>query len=75
MAIKLKAIENPYRFLAPLAKGLPAGLCHGLVSVMHTSACVNVSVSVLTFILNIFNETNCPILIKFYRNVPAMVLL
>ena len=33
------------------------------------------SVRVLTFSLNIlFSETTCRILMKFYRNVPAMVL-
>ena len=46
----------------------PASLCHGLLS-------VRLSVRVLTFSLNIFfSETTYWILMKFYRNVPAMVL-
>ena len=44
-------------------------LCHGLLSV------VRLSVRALTFSLNIFlSETTCQILMKFLRNVPAMVL-
>ena len=47
----------------------PASLCHGLLSVMHPS------VRALTFSLNIFfSETTYGILMKFHRNVPAMVL-
>ena len=43
----------------------PASLCHGLLSVVRP----------LTFSLNIFfSETTYRILMKFYRNVPAMVL-
>ena len=45
----------------------PASLCHGLLSA------VSPSVRVLTF-LNIFSETTHQILMKFHRNVPAMVL-
>ena len=55
-------------FLAPLAIGQRASLCHGLLSVVHPS------VLALTFSLNILSETTYRILIKFYRNVPAMVL-
>ena len=48
----------------------PASLCHGLLSVMRQS------VRALTFSLNIFfSETTYRILMKFHRNVPAMVLL
>ena len=47
----------------------PASLCHGPLSVTHPS------VYVLTFSLNIFfSETTDWILMKFHRNVPAMVL-
>ena len=41
----------------------PASLYHGPLSV-----------GALTFSVNIFSETACPILMKFHRNVPAMVL-
>ena len=51
----------------------PASLCHGPLSVVRPS--VSASVRVLTFSLNIFfSETTCRILMKFHRNVPAMVL-
>ena len=46
----------------------PASLCHGLLSVVRPS------VRALTFSLNIFSETTNQILMKFHRNVPAMVL-
>ena len=36
---------------------------------------LRVSVSAVTFSLNIFSETTYRILMKFHRNVPAMVLL
>ena len=45
------------------------GLCHGAMSILHAS------VSVITFIFNILSETTHPNLMKFHRNVPAMVLL
>ena len=46
----------------------PASLCHG-------PSCVCPSVRALTFSLNIFfSETTYRILMKFHRNVPAMVL-
>ena len=55
------------QFLAPLAVGQRA--CHGLLSVVRPS------VLALTFSVNIFfSETTYRILMKFYRNVPAMVL-
>ena len=51
----------------------PASLCHGLLSVMRL--CVRLSVRGLTLSLNIFfSETIYQILMKFHRNVPAMVL-
>ena len=47
----------------------PARLCHGPLSVMR------LSIRALTFSLNIFfSETTYQILMKFHRNVPAMVL-
>ena len=47
----------------------PASLCYGLLSVVRPS------VRALTFSLNIFfSETTYWILMKFHRNVPAMVL-
>ena len=49
----------------------PASLCHGLLSAVLPSVCV--SFHALTFSLNIFSETT-RILMKFHRNVPAMVL-
>ena len=50
----------------------PASLCHGLLSVVRP--CVRPSVRALTFSLNIFfSETTYRILMKFYRNGPAMV--
>ena len=36
--------------------------------------CVRPSICALTFSLNMFSENTDPILINFYRNVPAMVL-
>ena len=51
----------------------PASLRHGPLSVVRPS--VRPSVRALTFSLNIFfSETTYWILIKFHRNVPAMVL-
>ena len=48
-------------------------LCYGLLSVVRPS--VPASVCPLTFSLNIFfSETIYRILMKFHRNVPAMVL-
>ena len=41
----------------------PASLCHGPLSIC-----------VLTFSFNIFSETTYWILMKFHRNVPALVL-
>ena len=47
----------------------PASLCHGPLSVVRPS------VRALTFSLNIFfSETTYRILMKFHRNVPALVL-
>ena len=55
-------------FLAPLAVGQRA-----YASCVRPS--VSPSVRALTFSLNIFfSETTYPILMKFHRNVPAMVL-
>ena len=48
-----------------------AGLCHGMVSVVRPS------VGVLTSIFNIFfsvTTESYPILMKFHRNVPDIVL-
>ena len=51
----------------------PASLCHGLLSVVCPS--VSASVCALNFSLNIcFSETTFRILMKFHRNVPAVVL-
>ena len=51
----------------------PASLCHGPLSIVRL--CVRLSVHALTFSLNIFfSETTYPILMKFHRNVPTMVL-
>ena len=51
----------------------PASLCHGPLSVV--CVCVCVSVCAFTFSLNIsFSKTTYGILMKLYRNVPAMVL-
>ena len=56
-------------FLAPLAVGQRAYVMVCCLS------CVRPSVRALTFSLNIFfSETTYQILMKFYRNVPAMVL-
>ena len=55
-------------FLAPLAIGQRAYV------VVCCPSCVRSSVCALTFSLNIFSETTYRILMKFYRNVPAMVL-
>ena len=44
----------------------PAGLCHGLVSVVYQCFLA------LTFISNIFSETTHPVSLKFHRNVPAI---
>ena len=59
----------------------PASLCHGLLSVVSpwcvrpsVSPSVRPSVRSLTFSLNIFSEITYRILMKFHRNVPAMVL-
>ena len=53
------------QFLAPLAVGQRA----------YVMACCPSCVRALTFSLNIFfSETTYRILIKFHRNVPAMVL-
>ena len=52
----------------------PASICHGLLSIVRLAG--RTSVCALTFSLNIFfSETTCRILMKFYRNVPAMVPL
>ena len=56
----------------------PASLCHGTLSVVrpYVRPCVCPSVGALTFSLNIFSsDTAYRILMKFCRNVPAMVLL
>ena len=50
----------------------PARLCHAPLSVVRPS--VHASLHALTFYLNIFfSETTYWILMKFHRNVPAMV--
>ena len=57
------------QFLAPLAIGQRAYV------MVCCPSCVRPSVRVLTFSLNIFfSETTYRILVKFHRNVPAMVL-
>ena len=51
----------------------PESLCHGQLSVTRPSVCA--CVCALTFSLNIFfSETTYRILMKFHRNVPAIVL-
>ena len=56
-------------FLAPLAVGQRAYV------MVRCPSCMHASVRALTFSLNIFfSETTYRILMKFYRNVPAMVL-
>ena len=56
-------------FLAPLALGQQAYV------MARCPSCVCPSIRALTFSLNIFfSETTCRILMKFHRNVPAMVL-
>ena len=56
-------------FLAPLAIGQQANV------MVWCPSCVSLSIHVLTFILNIFfSKTSYPILMKFHRNVPAIVL-
>ena len=56
-------------FLAPLAVGQQVYVMAHCVSIR---ACL--SVRALTISLNIFSETTYRILMKFHRNVPAMVL-
>ena len=62
--------------LAPLAVGQRAYVMARCLSCVRASVwpCVCLSVRVLTFSLNIFSETTDQILMKFHRNVPAMVL-
>ena len=60
---------NEIEFLAPLAVGQRAYVMVCCRPVVRPSVCV------LTVSLNIFfSETMCRILMKFHRNVPAMVL-
>ena len=59
-------------FLAPLAVGQRAYVMVCFPSCVHTSG--RLAVRALTFSLNIFSETTYRILMKFHRNVPAMVL-
>ena len=69
---KILCLSNPREVTIFNSTGCrPASLCHGLLSVMRAS--VRPSVRVLTFSLNI-SETTYRILMKFHRNVPAMVL-
>ena len=55
-------------FLAPLAVGQRAYV------MVCCPSCVSASVRALTFSLNIFYETTYRILMKFYRNVPAVFI-
>ena len=65
--------ENAGYFLAPLAVGQRAYVMARCPSCVRP--CVRLSVRALTFSLNIFfAETTYPILMKFHRNVPTMVL-
>ena len=55
----------------------PASLCHGLLSVVCQCVRLSVHPCVNFFFKNLntfFSETTYRILMKFYRNVPAMVL-
>ena len=61
-----------FSFLAPLAVGQRAYVMVRCPLCMRL--CVHASVRALTFSLNIFSETTYWILMKFHRNVPAMVL-
>ena len=64
-------------FLAPLAIGQQTYVMACCPSCVHPSVLVSVhpSVRVLTFSLNIlFSETTHPILMKFHKNVPSLVL-
>ena len=61
------------QFLAPLAVGQRAYVMARCPSCVRPSVCP--SVRALTFSLNIFfSESTYRILMKFHRNVPAMVL-
>ena len=69
-------MHSPQQFLAPLAIGQRA---YVMVCCPRVSAfgrpCIRPSVRALTFSLNIFfSETTYQILMKFHRNVPAIVL-
>ena len=55
-------------FLAPLVVG------HWAYVMAHCPSCVRSSVHMLTFISNIFSEITYPILMKFHRKIPALVL-
>ena len=58
--------QSLFQFLAPLAVGQRAYVMVRLS--------VRPYVRALTFSLKIFSEITYPILMKFHRNVPAMVL-
>ena len=66
-------ISHNNQFLALLARGQQAYVMVCCPSCVRPSVCA--SGRALTFSLNIFfSETTYRILMKFYRNVPAMVL-
>ena len=61
--------EDPVRLVVRPCKS------QSVVHRVSVCPCVSVSVRALTFFLNIFfSETTYRILMKFHRNVPAMVL-
>ena len=66
------SIDYGFPFSAPLAVGQRAYVMARCPSCVRL--CVRPSVCALTFSLNIFSETTYRILMKFHRNVPAMVL-
>ena len=67
--LSVKGESYHYQFLAPLAVGQRSYV------MVRCPSCVRPSILALTFSLNIFfSETTYQILMKFHRNVPAMVL-
>ena len=66
--LRSSCVSSVNNYLAPLAVGQEAYVMTRCLS------CVRPCVCALTFSLNIFSETTYWILMKFHRNVPAMVL-
>ena len=58
-----------------LIKMVCCSSCVRLSGRLAVRLCVRPSVCALTFSLNIFSETTYRILMKFHRNVPAIVLI